>query len=222
MTNTSSSTSSVAVIDYGMGNLHSVAKALEHVEPGVEVRVTSDAEQILSADRVILPGVGAIRDCMHEIRRLGIDSVVEQVIHQGKPFLAICVGIQALMGHSEENGGVKCLGHFVGNALFFGDNLTDEQGEKLKVPHMGWNQVYQTRPHPLWEGIEDGSRFYFVHSFYVRAEHELQVAGRCQYGVEFDVALTDGNVFAVQFHPEKSQKSGLQLLKNFLNWDGNV
>ena len=214
--------SSVAVIDYGMGNLHSVAKALEHVQPGVEVRVTADPTLILSADRVLLPGVGAIRDCMSEIRRLEIDKVVQQVIDSGKPFLAICVGIQALMRHSEENNGVDCLNFFAGDTLFFGTDLTDSNGEKLKVPHMGWNQVYQRTGHPLWKDIDDGSRFYFVHSYYVKSEQPSQVSATCKYNVEFDVALSENNVFAVQFHPEKSQKPGLQLLKNFLNWDGKV
>ncbi len=213
---------SVAVIDYGMGNLHSVAKALEHVQPGIEVRVTADPQQILSADRVILPGVGAIRDCMGEIRRLGVDRVVKQVIDSGKPFLAICVGIQSLMAHSEENGGVDCLDHFPGNALFFGTDLTDANGDRLKVPHMGWNRVSQTQPHPLWAGIEDGVRFYFVHSYYIKSAQPDLVAGRCEYGVEFDIALAKDNVFAVQFHPEKSHKPGLQLLSNFLNWDGQT
>jgi len=212
--------SSVAVIDYGMGNLHSVAKALEHVMPGIEVRVTADPALIESADRVILPGVGAIRDCMGEIRRLGIDRVVSRVIASGKPLLAICVGIQALMQHSEENGGVDCLGHFAGNALFFGTDLSDASGERLKVPHMGWNRVQQVKSHPLWAEIDDGTRFYFVHSYYVRAEQDAPVAARCEYGVDFHVALAENNVFAVQFHPEKSQKPGLQLLKNFLGWNG--
>lgn len=214
--------SSVAVIDYGMGNLHSVAKALEHVQPGVEVRVTADPQQILSADRVILPGVGAIRDCMAEIRRLNVDQVVAQVIDSGKPFLAICVGIQSLMAHSEENGGVDCLDYFAGNALFFGTDLNDANGDHLKVPHMGWNQVWQSRPHPLWAGIDDGARFYFVHSYYIKSAQPEPVVGRCEYGVEFDVALANNNVFAVQFHPEKSQQPGLQLLTNFLNWNGQI
>ncbi|MCW8884946.1 MAG: imidazole glycerol phosphate synthase subunit HisH [Motiliproteus sp.] len=214
--------SSIAVIDYGMGNLHSVAKALEHVQPGVEVRVTADHDQILSADRVLLPGVGAIRDCMGEIRRLKIDEIVREAIASGKPFLGICIGFQALMRHSEENGGVDCLNHFDGNTLFFGDDLKDADGEKLKVPHMGWNQVKQLDDHPLWQGIDNGSRFYFVHSYYVKAEQRQMVAATCDYSVEFDVALTQDNVFAVQFHPEKSQKAGLQLLKNFLNWDGKA
>ncbi|MEH6650284.1 MAG: imidazole glycerol phosphate synthase subunit HisH [Motiliproteus sp.] len=214
--------SSVAVIDYGMGNLHSVAKALEHVQPGVEVRVTADPQQILSADRVILPGVGAIRDCMGEIRRLKVDQVVQQVIDSGTPFLAICIGIQSLMAHSEENGGVDCLDYFEGNTLFFGTDLSDANGDHLKVPHMGWNRVWQSRTHPLWANIEDGVRFYFVHSYYIKSTLPTPVAGRCEYGVEFDVALAKDNVFAVQFHPEKSQKPGLQLLTNFLSWDGKA
>jgi len=212
--------SSVAVIDYGMGNLHSVAKALEHVAPGIEVRVTDDPELVASADRVILPGVGAIRDCMAEIRNHGVDQEVADAIASGKPFLGICVGMQALLQSSEENGGVDCLGHFDGAVKFFGEELTDAAGEKLKVPHMGWNIVDQQIDHPLWAGIDDGSRFYFVHSYYVAAQNRAEVAATCQYGVNCDVALHRDNVFAVQFHPEKSHTAGLQLLKNFLNWDG--
>ena len=214
--------SSIAVIDYGMGNLHSVAKALEHVQPGVEVRVTADPELVRSADRVLLPGVGAIRDCMAEIRRLGVDKEVREAIASGKPFLGICVGYQALMEFSEENGGIDCLGEFEGRVNFFGEDLRDANGERLKVPHMGWNQVEQTLEHPLWAGIDNGSRFYFVHSYYVRLGRREQVAATCEYGVPFDVALAHNNVFAVQFHPEKSQKAGLQLLQNFLNWDGRL
>ncbi len=214
--------SSIAVIDYGMGNLHSVAKALEFVQPGVEVRVTADPEQVRSADRVLLPGVGAIRDCMAEIRRLGVDREVAEAIASGKPFLGICVGYQALMQHSEENGGVDCLGQFEGQVRFFGDDLRDSAGEKLKVPHMGWNCVEQTTDHPLWADIDNGSRFYFVHSYHVQLGRRDQVAATCEYGTTFDVALQHQNVFATQFHPEKSQKAGLQLLKNFLNWDGTL
>ncbi|MGB0465943.1 MAG: imidazole glycerol phosphate synthase subunit HisH [Pontibacterium sp.] len=214
--------STVAVIDYGMGNLHSVAKALEHVEPGVEVLVTADPEQVRNADRVILPGVGAIRDCMAEIRRLGVDKEVAEAIASGKPFLGICVGYQALMQSSEENDGVQCLSHFDGHVKFFGDDLTETDGERLKVPHMGWNEVYQQGNHPLWANIDDGSRFYFVHSYYVKVDEADLAAAGCHYGVDFDVAIARDNVFAVQFHPEKSQNVGLQLLKNFLNWDGTV
>ncbi|MFW1677361.1 imidazole glycerol phosphate synthase subunit HisH [Pontibacter sp. JAM-7] len=210
---------SVAVIDYGMGNLHSVAKALETVEPGVDVRVTADPAQVASADRVILPGVGAIRDCMAEMLKLGVDREVAQAISSGKPFLGICVGMQALMQCSEENAGVDCLSHFQGQVEYFGADL-QEDGERLKVPHMGWNKVSQCIDHPLWAGIEQDSRFYFVHSYQVQAEQRALVAGTCHYGIDFDVALARDNVFAVQFHPEKSSKVGLQLLKNFLNWDG--
>lgn len=211
---------SVAVIDYGMGNLHSVAKALEHVQPGVEVRVTSDSEQIRSATRVLLPGVGAIRDCMAEIRRLQLDRVVAEVVASGQPMLGVCVGLQALVDHSEENGGVDCLGLLPGRVRFFGDKLRGADQQRLKVPHMGWNEVHQN-PHPMWRGIPQDSRFYFVHSYYVQEDDPGLVAGSCTYGVEFTAALARGNVFAVQFHPEKSHTAGLQLLQNFLNWDGS-
>lgn len=211
----------VAVIDYGMGNLHSAAKALEKVAPGAKVVVTADADTILSADRVVFPGVGAIRDCMGEILRLGLDEVVREAA-KNKPLLGICVGMQSLMTRSEENGGVNCLNLFDGQVKFFGEDLRDARGEKLKVPHMGWNQVWHTRPHPLWHDIADGSRFYFVHSYYIRLDDEHLMTGRCEYGVPFTAALGRENVFAVQFHPEKSQNAGLKLLQNFMEWDGQA
>ena len=214
--------SQVAVIDYGMGNLHSVASALEHVATDTEVVITADRETILAADRVIFPGVGAIRDCMAEIRRLGFDTLVPEIIASGKPVLGICVGMQALLNHSEENGGIDCLKQFDGEVKFFGRDLKDEAGDTLKVPHMGWNQVAQLQDHPLWQGIEDNTRFYFVHSFYATAAQQGEIVGRCHYGPEFDVALSRGNLFAVQFHPGKSHTAGLQLLKNFLEWDGKA
>lgn len=211
---------SVAVIDYGMGNLHSVASALEHAGAG-EVLVSCDAGAIRAADRVVFPGVGAMRDCMAEIRRLKCDELLaEALVEQHKPVLAICVGMQALMDHSEENDGVDCLGLIPGAVRFFGNPLTDTAGNRLKVPHMGWNEVQQVRPHPLWRDIADGSRFYFVHSYYVDAEDRSLVAGRVDYGRSFDAALARDNLFAVQFHPEKSHTAGLQLLKNFLEWNG--
>lgn len=213
------SKSTVAVIDYGMGNLHSAAKALEHVAPGVEVRVTHEADKILSADRVVFPGVGAIRDCMGEILRLGMDEVVREAA-RSKPLLGICVGMQSMMTHSQENGGVDCLNLFRGEVNFFGDTLTDASGAKLKVPHMGWNQVRHERDHPLWKDIPDNSRFYFVHSYYVTLEDPSLVTGSGEYGVPFVATLGQDNVFAAQFHPEKSQKAGLTLLKNFMEWDG--
>ena len=161
---------SVAVIDYGMGNLHSVASALEHA--GAErVVVSCDPEEISAADRVVFPGVGAIRDCMAEIRRLRCDELLMRALtDERKPVLAICVGMQALMERSEENDGVDCLGLVPGEVRFFGHPLVDAGGQRLKVPHMGWNEVQQVRGHPLWAGIADGARFYFVHSYYVKAK----------------------------------------------------
>lgn len=211
---------SVAIIDYGMGNLHSVASALAYVDPDAHVIITADAEVIKQADRVIFPGVGAIRDCMREIRRLGFDTLVPQLIDSGVPVLAICVGMQALMQSSEENGGVDCIGVFPGHVKFFGDPHKDSQGELLKVPHMGWNQVFQQQNHPLWHNIEDGERFYFVHSYYVEADNAQQILGKCEYGNNFVAAMSQNNLFATQFHPEKSHHAGLQLLKNFMSWRG--
>ena len=210
----------VAVIDYGMGNLHSASKALEYVaEADVRVIVTSKPEEILAADRVMLPGVGAIRDCMAEIIRQGIDEIVREVITT-RPLLGVCVGMQVLLDHSEENSGVDCLGIIPGDVKFFGKELTDASGDRLKVPHMGWNRVSQTQlTHPLWRGIEDAERFYFVHSYHAQVANEDIVAGRCEYGESFDVALSHDNIFAVQFHPEKSAANGLQLLENFLKWN---
>ena len=210
----------VAVIDYGMGNLHSVASALEHVGAD-EVLVTHDAALIRQADRVVFPGVGAIRDCMAEIRRLECDQLLlDALTTQHKPVLAICVGMQALMSHSEENRGVDCLDIVPGEVRYFGNPLVGAGGQRLKVPHMGWNEVQQAGEHPLWRSIADNTRFYFVHSYYVDAVDRGLVAGRVHYGVTFDAALARDNLFAVQFHPEKSDTAGLQLLRNFLEWNG--
>lgn len=208
-----------AVIDYGMGNLHSAHGALQTVAPDTQVLVTGDPDVIRRADHVVLPGVGAIRDCMAEIRNQGIDEVVREVA-KTKPLLGICVGLQALMTRSEENGGVDCMNFFPGQVRYFGDNLM-ENGERLKVPHMGWNTVSQVA-HPIWNGITDNSRFYFVHSYHVQADKPEQVKGHGQYGVDFAAAMGEDNVFAVQFHPEKSHNAGLALLKNFLSWDGQA
>ena len=209
----------VAIIDYGMGNLHSARKAVEHVAPDVTVLVTDNADHIREADHVILPGVGAIRDCMAEIRRLGVDALVREV-SRDRPFLGICVGMQELMARSEENGGVDGIGLFPSEVRYFGDRLM-EQGERLKVPHMGWNEVFQTQAHPLWHKIPDGDRFYFVHSYYAEADGNPDMAGRAHYGVDLAAAVARDNIFAVQFHPEKSARAGLQLLKNFVEWSGN-
>ncbi len=213
--------SSVAVIDYGMGNLHSVAKALEKVGEGVQIQVTADAETILAADRVVLPGVGAMRDCMGEIRRLELDGVIRQCVDSGKPFLGVCVGMQALLESSAENDGVTCLGVLPGRVEYFGEDLQDgKTGEKLKIPHMGWNQVYQEIEHPLWQGIAQDSRFYFVHSYYAQPGSPDLIAASTNYGFPFTSAVSKDNVFAVQFHPEKSQHAGLALYGNFLKWNG--
>jgi glutamine amidotransferase len=213
----------VAVIDYGMGNLHSVAKALEQVGPDTGVVVTADAATILAADRVVFPGVGAIRDCMGELRRLDLDDVVQQVAMAGTPLLGVCVGLQAMMDWSEENGGTDCLGLLPGKVRYFGDTLSEPaSGERLKIPHMGWNQVHQTRPHPLWQGIEQDARFYFVHSYYVEPANTPLIAATTHYGFPFAAALGRDNIFAVQFHPEKSQHDGLKLYQNFLHWDGKA
>ena len=213
--------SHVAVIDYGMGNLHSVAKALEHAG-ALRVDVTSDASLIMAADRVVLPGVGAIRDCISELRQLGLDQVVREVVAE-KPLLGICVGMQMLFESSAENGGVDGLGLFPGEVEFFGNELFEGEGVdalRLKVPHMGWNQVTQTVDHPMWHRIKQDERFYFVHSFHAQPGHKSHVAGRCHYGKDFAAAVIQDNIFATQFHPEKSHTNGLQLLQNFLAWDG--
>jgi len=212
--------SNVAVIDYGMGNLHSVESALLHAGAD-QVVVTRDAAAIDAADRVVFPGVGAIRDCIAEIKRQRCDELLMTAFReQSKPVLAICVGMQALLDDSEENEGTACLGLLKGSVRHFGAPLHDEAGRRLKVPHMGWNRVDQVNAHPLWEGIDDGSRFYFVHSYYVHAQDRSSVAGSVTYGRQADAALVVDNLFAVQFHPEKSHRAGLQLLRNFLDWDG--
>lgn len=213
---------SVAIIDYGMGNLHSVSSAVNKVAPQAQVEITSDSKRILSADRVIFPGVGAMRDCMAALRATEMDQSVVAAVTAGQPLLAICVGMQALMESSEENGGVDCLNILPGKVKRFPGAAVDAAGQRLKVPHMGWNQVTQTSDHPLWNGIASGSHFYFVHSYYVEATDPQQLAGRCHYGLDFHAALQHNNLFAVQFHPEKSHRDGLRLLKNFIAWDGSL
>ncbi|MBC6428679.1 MAG: imidazole glycerol phosphate synthase subunit HisH [Cellvibrionales bacterium] len=210
----------VAIIDYGMGNLHSAASALERVAD-VRVQVTAERADIEAAERVLLPGVGAIRDCMAAIRARGLDRLIAAQIAV-KPVLAICVGMQTLMRYSEENAGVDCLGQIDGRVCFFGDDLRDSGAERrrLKVPHMGWNRVRQRRAHPLWAGIAQDSHFYFVHSYYVRLGAASLLAGSAEYGVEFAAAVAAKNLFCTQFHPEKSHLAGLQLLRNFVCWDG--
>jgi imidazole glycerol-phosphate synthase subunit HisH len=211
----------IAVVDYGMGNLRSVSKAVEHVANGKSVVVTSDAAVIQAAERVIFPGQGAMPDCMRE---LDARNLREAIIHaaKNKPFLGICIGMQLLFEHSEE-GDTAGLGLFKGNVKRFADKLTDDSGNKLKVPHMGWNQVYQTtnnqkQVHSLWAGIADATRFYHVHSYYAAPQDNAVTAGETEYPNRFTSAVARDNIFATQFHVEKSAQAGLQLLANFVNW----
>ena len=212
---------SCAIIDYEMGNLHSIAKAVEHVAPRTRVRVTSDRGEILDADRVIFPGVGGIGHCMEALTRSGLDQVVREAA-ASRPLLGICLGMQALLDSSEESGGTVCLGLVPGEVRRFAEPLTDPaSGARLKVPHMGWNQVHHDC-HPLWDGIAQDSRFYFVHSYYAAPVRDTDRAASADYGDSFCCALARENLFAVQFHPEKSQRAGLTLLHNFSRWDGQA
>jgi len=208
----------IAVVDYGMGNLRSVSKAIEHVAPNKAVVVTSDAEIIQSAERVVFPGQGAMPDCIRELDSRGLRAVVTEAT-KTKPFLGICIGLQMLFERSEE-GDTAGLGLFAGNVKkFAAEDMHDESGQKLKVPHMGWNQVYQDKPHALWADIADGERFYYVHSYYV-APLRVNIHGaHSDYPKAFTCAIAQDNLFAVQFHPEKSAHAGLQLLSNFVNWN---
>jgi len=208
----------VAIVDYGMGNLRSVAKAIEHVAPGHRVQVTADPAAVAAAERVVVPGQGAMPDCMRELKARGLDAAVVRAAHE-KPFLGICIGLQMLFEHSEE-GDVAGLGLFAGRVRHFpAEAMHDAGGVPLKVPHMGWNEVRQAEPHPLWNGIADGTRFYFVHSYYVEPATPDAIAGSTEYGIAFTSAVTRANLFAVQFHPEKSAQAGLALLGNFMSWN---
>lgn len=207
----------IAVVDYGMGNLRSVSKAIEHVAPGKSVAVTSDAEIIRNAGRVVFPGQGAMPDCIRELDARGLRAAVIEAT-KSKPFLGICIGLQMLFERSEE-GDTAGLGLFAGSVKKFAhDEMHDETGQKLKVPHMGWNQVYQDKPHALWEDIADGERFYYVHSYYVSPLEANIRAAFSAYPKSFTCAIAHENLFGVQFHPEKSAHAGLQLLRNFVNW----
>lgn len=207
----------VAIVDYGMGNLRSVAKAVEHVAPAHKVLVTAEPAVLAGAERVIVPGQGAMPDCMRELRERGLaEAVVEAA--SAKPFLGICIGLQMLFEHSEE-GDVPGLGLLAGQVRRFPpEAMHDAAGAPLKVPHMGWNEVRQAEAHPLWDGIADGARFYFVHSYYVEPATPDVIAGSTQYGITFTSAVARANIFAVQFHPEKSAAAGLKLLENFVRW----
>ena len=200
-----------------MGNLRSVSKALEHVAPEAEVLVTSDPAAIRAAERVVVPGQGAMPDCMRELDARGLRAPVIDAAGS-KPFLGICIGLQMLFDRSEE-GGVAGLGLLAGTVRRFAQDLRDPaSGARLKVPHMGWNEVMQAGSHALWGGIGDGARFYFVHSYYADESDHALASGRSRYGLVFTCAVARANIFAVQFHPEKSQAAGLQLLRNFVHW----
>jgi glutamine amidotransferase len=199
----------IAVVDYGMGNLRSVSKAIEHVAPQAEVLVTADPERILSSERVVVPGQGAMPDCMRQLGESGArEAVVEAA--RDKPFLGICIGLQMLFERGEE-GDTPGLGVLAGEVPRF-------RLSGLKIPHMGWNEVLQQRGHALWADIADGSRFYFVHSYYPAPRDPALTAATTVYGRPFTCAIARDNIFAVQFHPEKSQSAGLQLLSNFVRW----
>lgn len=209
----------IAIVDYSMGNLRSVSKALEHVAPGARVQVTSDPAVIRRAERVVFPGQGAMPDCIRELDAGGLRAAVLEAA-AAKPFLGICIGLQMLFETSEE-GDVACLGVFPGKVKRFPQpQMVDAEGNRLKVPHMGWNQVFQAVEHPLWRGIAPEARFYFVHSYYPEPATPELVAGYSLYPFPFTCACARGNIFAVQFHPEKSQDAGLTLLRNFVQWDG--
>lgn len=204
----------IAVVDYGMGNLRSVAKAVEHVAPKSRVVISSEAHEIAAADRVVFPGQGAARDCMANLQSHKLTEAVLAAFNS-RPFLGICMGLQVLFDSSDENGGVQCLGCVSGRVSRF---VRSAKNESCKIPHMGWNEVSQSAVHPLWNKIEDSARFYFVHSYYVRPEEPNIISGKTNYLEDFCSCIAQDNVFATQFHPEKSAANGLQLLKNFSEW----
>jgi glutamine amidotransferase len=211
----------IAVIDYGMGNLRSVAKALAHVAPDREVIVSADPATIRDAERVVLPGQSAMPDCMKGLVASGLVDTVRDILAD-RPFLGICLGLQMLFDESEE-GPTECLHAIPGHVVRFRDDaMTSPAGERLKVPHMGWSPVRQTVGHPLWNGIADGERFYFAHSYHPVPDDVSLTAGTVDYPAPFTCAVSRANIFATQFHPEKSQRAGLSLLANFVAWDGRA
>ncbi len=196
----------ICIVDYGAGNLRSVQKALEHL--GAQAQVSSSAKDIESSDKIILPGVGAFGKAVDAIDRLGLRPSLVQSIEQNKPFLGICLGLQLLFENSEENPEARGLSVLAGHVVRFPKNL--------KVPHLGWNVLQQTSDSPLWQGIADESYFYFAHSYYVLPKDASLTVGASDYSFRFPVAIRKGNLFGLQFHPEKSQKRGLQILRNFV------
>ena len=210
----------IGIIDYGMGNLHSLAKSLERVGDSHRVEISYDPEKLMKCDRLVLPGVCGVKGCMKELQRLELDQMVREAAAD-KPLLGVCLGMQVLLDRSEENEGVDALGLIPGVVQRFEDPVAGE-GERLKVPHMGWNQVRQHNNHPIWDGVPDDTWFYFVHSYRARPSVDADVIGTSQYGGDFAAAVSRGNVVAFQFHPEKSQDAGMKLLANFVEWDGSA
>ena len=213
----------IGVIDYGMGNLHSLTKSLERVAGNQRIFVSYDPKALLECDRLVLPGVGGVRACMDELRRLELDQMVIEAARK-RPLLGVCLGMQVLLERSDENGGVNALGLIPGSVVRFPDPPPEtEPGlhhERLKVPHMGWNQVRQTRAHPVWAGVPDDSWFYFVHSYHAAPQNPAHILGTADYPQPFAAAVARDNIVGFQFHPEKSQDVGLKLLANFVNWNG--
>lgn len=211
----------IAIIDYGMGNLRSVANALTTVsQPSDRIVVSANPDLLATADKIVFPGQGAAKDCMQELQNTGLAEFVKHIENK-KPFLGICMGMQVLLSRSDENGGTECLGRVKGSAHHFSNEMAFKQDTSLKIPHMGWNRVTQRRPHPLWDGIPDGERFYFVHSYFAEPNDSAIISATTDYGFDFCSGIAFGNVFAVQFHPEKSGPAGLRLFKNFIAWNGD-
>jgi len=206
----------IAIVDYGMGNLLSVAKAIERVAPGIEVTITSRPEQVDAAERVVFPGQGAMRDCMRYLREMDLEGAVRSAA-QDKPLLAICVGEQMLFDRSEE-GETEGLGLIRGAVVRFAAGRSAADGP-LKIPHMGWNRVSQSRSHPMWRHVPDLSYFYFVHSYYALPADPGLIVGQADYGGAFTCAVARDNIFATQFHPEKSAAAGLAIFENFVRWN---
>lgn len=208
----------VAIVDYGMSNLGSVYYALDHLASDkVQVCLSADPQVIADADKVVLPGQGAAWKCMAALQQTGMDKAVVEAIRE-KPFFGICMGLQLLLEHSTENEGVDCLGLFAGTVQHLGHKQAVTANQK--IPHMGWNQVKQTHPHPLWHGIDKDAYFYFAHSYHAVPDDENLVVATTEYNVEFVAAVAKDSIFSVQFHPEKSAANGMRLLKNFLTWEG--
>ena len=208
----------IAIIDYKAGNLTSVQRALESL--GRNSVITRDPEEVAKAERVIFPGVGAAGNAMADLRAMGLDRAITDAFEKGKPVLGICLGTQIILEWSDENS-TRCLGLIRGKVRRFPDNLSDGAGVILKVPHMGWNQVEFKRPHPLFQGVEPGSEFYFVHAYYPVPDDADQILGETVHGIRFASVLQSRNLVAVQFHPEKSGRAGLKILSNFCNWGGS-